>query len=324
MNQITPETMQRLAFIRLLTQQGLEQSRQPDPLAAASILTFHDAVELFLMLAAEHLGITVPDKGQFVQRYFDTIHPDKAGAGGIDLAGRVGVDRLTRHRNAFKHTAAMPSGPSIEQARADTTRFLEDNTPRVFGVAFDGIDMADLIPQPHTRVKVKEAQTSETAGDRVQAMAGLAEAFDELLSSTTGPRGWRATALSFGPDLSYPMGRSDILKTLRQPSDQDGRMPARGAARLADELVALRESVKALQRGARVTALGLDYSEYLRFVALTPNVYRRSAHAPLDVKTPDGYDPDAQELAFCQRFVIAAALRISDALKHRQPPSWQE
>ena len=47
--------MNRLAFIRLLYLQGIEQYRQPRPLSAASILTFHDTTELFLILAADHM-----------------------------------------------------------------------------------------------------------------------------------------------------------------------------------------------------------------------------------------------------------------------------
>src|SRR5689334_3580564 len=41
-------TMSRLALIRLLYLQGIEQSGLPVPLAYSSVLTFHDAVELFL------------------------------------------------------------------------------------------------------------------------------------------------------------------------------------------------------------------------------------------------------------------------------------
>lgn len=44
--------MDRLAFIRLLHRQAVEQSIQPRPLSAASILTFHDTAEQFLILAS--------------------------------------------------------------------------------------------------------------------------------------------------------------------------------------------------------------------------------------------------------------------------------
>lgn len=49
--------MKNLAFIRLLHRQGIEQSLLPEPLSFTSVLTFHDAVELFLIVTAEHLGV---------------------------------------------------------------------------------------------------------------------------------------------------------------------------------------------------------------------------------------------------------------------------
>lgn len=52
----------RLAFIRHLYCLAIEQADQPEPQRAASILTFHDAVELFLGLALEHSGVVIPGK----------------------------------------------------------------------------------------------------------------------------------------------------------------------------------------------------------------------------------------------------------------------
>ena len=50
----------RLAFVRHLYRHGVEQADQPEPLRAFSILTFHDAAELFLGLALDHSGVVVP------------------------------------------------------------------------------------------------------------------------------------------------------------------------------------------------------------------------------------------------------------------------
>jgi hypothetical protein len=40
--------VRRLAFIKYLYAVAIEQSKRPEPLCSASILTFHDAIELFL------------------------------------------------------------------------------------------------------------------------------------------------------------------------------------------------------------------------------------------------------------------------------------
>ncbi|WP_228989268.1 hypothetical protein [Streptomyces sp. DH8] len=239
------------------------------------------------------------------------------------MAGRIGIKRLTDQRNAFKHTAAMPSAQTVSQARADTAQFFEDNTPRVFRTAFSDIDMVDLVPQPNTRGKLHESVAQEAAGNRVEAMAWLVEAFDELLSTASSPSSFRSTPFSFGTNISYPLSKYDVAKILRQPRDQDRRMPLRGASNLAEEYVALRESVVALQRGARLTALGIDYSEYWRFNSLTPGVYRRNQHSKAEISAAPNYSPDADEYAYCQHFVIASALRIAEAMALRRPPSWE-
>jgi hypothetical protein len=53
---LSTRTMERLAFARALFEQGVHQSMQLEPWAAASVLSFQDAIELFLVLSAEHLG----------------------------------------------------------------------------------------------------------------------------------------------------------------------------------------------------------------------------------------------------------------------------
>jgi len=59
----------RLAFIRYLHHQGVQQARLPEPQSSAAVLLLHDAVEAFLLLAAEHLGTAPPREfGQYLGR----------------------------------------------------------------------------------------------------------------------------------------------------------------------------------------------------------------------------------------------------------------
>lgn len=43
-----PQTVLRLGFVRYLYQLALQQSEQPEPMATASVLTFHDSADLFM------------------------------------------------------------------------------------------------------------------------------------------------------------------------------------------------------------------------------------------------------------------------------------
>ena len=46
----------RLAFIKHMYNVGVEQSQKPEPFCSMSILTFHDAIDLFLGLSLEFLS----------------------------------------------------------------------------------------------------------------------------------------------------------------------------------------------------------------------------------------------------------------------------
>jgi len=72
------------------------------------------------------------------------------------------MDRLNRLRNGFKHAGTLPGLPAIEQARAEVTSFLEDSTPKVFGISFGDIDLADVVPQQDIRDKLKAAAAKKS------------------------------------------------------------------------------------------------------------------------------------------------------------------
>jgi hypothetical protein len=317
---IDPQTMKRLAFIRLLYQQGVDQTRLPEPLTFTSALSFHDAVEHFLILAGEHLGANLPDHIQFM-KYWTELNPKKLN-GGVDLSGKVGMDRLNRLRNGFKHAGALPSLAAIEQARTDVSSFFEDNLPRVFGVPFAGIDMTDLIAQPEARAKVKAATAANVAGDRIEAMALLVEAFERLFETHTRPESFGGSPFSFGPRLSFPLSKWDMQGILHQPNGGSSWSPTRGSERLAEQLDWMMKVAGEAQNGLRLIALGIDFRQYYRFRQLTPAVHytgysiRHVQHVPY-------YAPSTDEFDYCHQFLITVALRIAELESHLIPPSWK-
>lgn len=82
--------IKRLAFIKYLYRVAVEQSQKSEPLCAASVLFFHDAVELFLQLASEHLDIG--KEGLKFMEYWDLISKKL----GIELSQKESMRRLNR------------------------------------------------------------------------------------------------------------------------------------------------------------------------------------------------------------------------------------
>jgi hypothetical protein len=54
--------VERLGYIRFLHQDGIDQARRPHPLSSAAILSFHDAIELFYVLALDYMAVQVNPK----------------------------------------------------------------------------------------------------------------------------------------------------------------------------------------------------------------------------------------------------------------------
>ncbi|WP_137991250.1 hypothetical protein [Streptomyces vilmorinianum] len=286
---LTPLSVQRLAYVRYLYQEGIEHSRRPSPLSASALLAFHDAVENFVGLAAEHLGAEVKPSTTFLG-YWEAIKPV------LELPGKTSMKRLNDARVSLKHHGTFPSEQAIEQAREAVADFFTTVTPAVFHVDFDQVDMVDLVPQPETARLLREAQTHADVGDITHAMAGLHLAFEALLDHYAGTAYWRRSEspFAFGPSLSW-------FDQPRHPSKD------------SQSLVKVMEIVTQSQTALRLISLGIDYPQYARFTALTPQVHGYADHSKRYVVPPSLAALTAEDYAWARLFVIEAALRAARA-----------
>ncbi len=179
MTEVSHDTLRRLAFIRYLYLLAADQSHQPEPLSSASILGFHDSVELFLQLASEQLNVGNPKPG--FMDYWTLIDP-KISSG--ELAQRESMRRLNNARVSLKHHGTLPSASSIEGFRASTTNFFEDNTQVIFGLAFSEISMADLVTFEPALLTLKDAELRLAKKDYEGAICKIAIGFEQIADHT--------------------------------------------------------------------------------------------------------------------------------------------
>lgn len=291
---LSPNTVRRLAFIRFLYGQGLEQAARPQPLAAAALLSFHDAVEMFLLLAAEHLGVNL-DRNTTFDGYWTQI----AAQASVQLPSRNAMRRMNNSRVNFKHHGSIPSATDLDQFRADVTTFFTDATQAVFAADFYSLDMADLVTQQEALTRLHDAETQVGIGDYTEALALLSEAFDELLSDYAKRKrtSHSSTAYSFGPE--HGLDRFAVHRITKIDPTFDRHIEA------------ITEAVGQMQRAMKVLAVGLDYRRYARFDMLVPRIDRysdghREAH-PIP-----GLQVGAEEYQFCRQFVIETALQLAE------------
>ncbi|MFH1419661.1 MAG: hypothetical protein ABII12_15405 [Planctomycetota bacterium] len=293
-------TVKRLAFIRYLYQSGVSQSRAVSPLSCASILTFHDAVELFLQLASEHLN-SGGGQPSFMD-YWDILNKKLDPN---DLGQKESMRRLNKARVGLKHHGTFPSDLDTEAFRAAVTAFFQENTPVVFGIELDDVSLVEYVNPESARVHLHEAEELIRNGDTLGALDKIAVAFSEMISDYEDRKCDRFSnsPFYFGRDMTFLSSSHMGLR--------DGfSAPERKLAEFVDRV---KESLEAMQDAMKVLALGMDYRKYSKFKRLTPNVIRTiDGAAHLRRRYDEEDKPSPEEARFCLDFVVESSLALGE------------
>lgn len=315
---IRQDTARRLAFIRYLYDEAVRQSKQPEPMCVTAVLAFHDAAELFLVLACEQLD--VGKEGMSFLAYWEELNRELPDDG---LTQKKSMSRLNEARVGLKHHGNMPARAAIEEYRYIATLFFEENTPTVFGIDFRDVSMVQLVRNPAMRADLEEAKELRKQGDLEGAVSKVAIAFYRLLKSHKERNpllsGLKWPMMSPTP-TGYKLGGPPInFRPSRGEADKDG-YARQQIGKILEQTDALKKAVEPMQDAMVAFALGLDYGRYKAFLELTPSVAMmmpkgeelvppsqfvptpRWHHARSRYVSPDSY-------IFCFDFVIEATVR---------------
>jgi hypothetical protein len=296
---MAPEVARRLAFIRYLLTTAVEQSRMPEPLAPVSLLSFHDAVELFLQLASERLdaGTKQPN----FMEYWDLLAPKLPNGQG--LSQKESMRRLNKARVALKHNGTFPSKLDVEAFRATTLAFFEENTPTIFGVSLDSVSMVEFVQPLESKQALEQAEQALKEGDTKSAAAQVTLAFEGMLRAyESRKRG------QFGRSPFYFGERLTFLSSFNMNIGRSGS--DRSERKLAEFVDKVKESLESLQGVTKILALGIDYRRYSRFRLVTPRIHWGVGGQRTFTSTPE--ETTADDVRFCIDFVIESAIRLHD------------
>jgi hypothetical protein len=293
-------TIRRLAFIRYLYTTSISQSKAPIPLSCASILMMHDAVELFLQLATEHLNV-----GENRLNFMDywSVLSKKLGR---DLEQKESMRRLNNARVALKHHGTFPSQLDVESFRGSTTSFFNDNTPLVFGLPLSSVSLIEFVNPESSRIKLKETESDLLKMDTLSALDKIAIAFEEMIRDYETRKCDRSynSPFYFGRDLRF---LSSFFMGLNHGSLSSSNH------KLGDFVDSVKESIEALQRAIKILALGLDYRKYSKFRRLTPNLTMlMSGEFVAHRKYSENNKPSVDDTRFCIDFVVESALVLAE------------
>lgn len=313
---LTAQVVRRLAYVRFLFEEGVTNAQRPEPLNASALLSFHDAVELFLGAATEHLG-TNPDPGITFMDYWKVLS-------GKSLPGKAAMRSLNDARVAMKHRGTFPAAQTVDELRVAVQQFLERATPLIFACDFNTIDMIDLVPQQEVAELLKDAKTHAANGDAIHASAHVSYALDTLVARYT------ARDASYGwAKPPFAMGRT--IGSFDRLNEREG---IRGAAarREVETLEKVIGATKDLQQAVQLISLGIDLPGYMRFAATMPKV-----HGYFDGKRDYALTPAVEALTtedyeWALHFTVEAALKAAradglvDLVKERgaRPPVYEE
>ena len=290
----------RLAFIKYLYQTSLSQSHAPTPLSCASILTMHDSVELFLQLASEYLNAGSAHPG--FMDYWDILSKKLGRA----IEQKESMRRLNKARVSLKHHGTFPSQLDIESFRGSVTSFFNDNTPLIFGVAFEDVTLIEYVNPESSRNKLKDAEEDLKKGDTLTALGKTGIAFAEMI------RDYETRKRNIFYDSPFYFGRNLTSHSSISMGfiDRGFLSPDRKLAEFIDRV---KESITAMQEAIKILALGLDYRKYSKFRQLTPHVVTVATGDYMIMPTFQKETvPSVDDARFCIGFVVESALALAE------------
>jgi mRNA-degrading endonuclease HigB of HigAB toxin-antitoxin module len=294
-NNITKPKIQRLAFIKYLFNVAVEQSRRPEPLAAASILTFHDSIELFLHLACEYKDISIKKDTPFLG-YWEILKHKLSGEG---LTQKTAMSRLNTSRVGLKHQGLFPTKQDIEEFRASAMNFFIDNTSLVFDIDFENISMINLVTYEATKARLEKAEAHRGKEELKQALVEIAFAFAQLINDyeTSKQSQFGHSPFFFGEDMIFDSAFSVGIRNL-----DDNRF--------SNFIDKVKDSIQAMQNAMKILSLGLDYRRYTKFRLLTPQIFQWNGKYSYRIIREE--KSSIEDYEFCFNFVIDSAIYLQE------------
>lgn len=288
--------LKRLAFVKYLFTLAVEQSKAPEILAAASLLTFHDAIELFLQISSEYLNAKA-DQPNFME-YWNLISKKTTK----ELPQKEAMRRLNKARVALKHNGIMSSKTDIESFRVTTEQFFIDASKLIYEIEFQDISLIEYVTPEESREHLKKAEQFLAQDSYSEATQEIALSFEKMISAYESDKEMEfQSPFFFGKDMTFlssshlGIDRSDF-------------------GEFADFVDNVKESIEAMQKSIKILALGLDYKKYSKFMMHLPYVAKMLSG---DYRVFEGIHKkestaDKEYIEFCIHFVIECSVKLNE------------
>ena len=171
---ISHDIRKRLLYSKyLLSRARTAQTDHNELGVVVSLLLMHDASELVMLAAADHLQLGA--KWSFMEFW------EKGKQRGRKEPGhRIPMDQLNTLRVGFKHKGTLPHSQTVRDLTSRVEAFFEEVSKDLLGLDFSELGLADLVSDDEVRKALQEAQQALKTGDRNKAFLDVRIAFDKL------------------------------------------------------------------------------------------------------------------------------------------------
>ncbi len=277
----------KLAIVKLLYNQGVQQSRYTGHSSSFSILSFHDSVEMFLKYLCQLKDVNCSNLN-FMEYWVKFP--------GLTL--KEAMRSLNQQRVNLKHKGILVSELEIDFCLVNTTEFFKQNTKPFFGVDWTEISLASLIKFEETKKYMQKATLAFNNSNREACIENTALAFNSLVHE-------------FESNKINVYGLSPFTFGTRSKLADPSKLNLE-STRTVEYLNQVNRSIKELQETMKIVAMGINFSEYSKFRLLTPIITRiRDQHLVAELMNEKNWSLD--NCKFCIEFVINSALNLQNS-----------
>lgn len=288
MKPIDPDTIRRLALIKVLLVRAEDDSRLPIPYSFDSINRLHDVAEMFLALAVQHHHVQIPK--DFLQ-YWPTLETPL----GRPLAYHAQMQKFNKVRVNLKHYGVEPSQTEIAASCVAVHGLLYDECPDLFGIALGDVSLSNLVGSEKARQLLNDAE-AHWPDKPTDAFADLAEAFREVIGDYEARK-----VVTPHRSIFDAIDGSKL-----DPAFRSGGTTAQGRFNRA-----VVDALKSLDYTTMIVGLGVDLRRYGKFKSLVPNVHYIVTGEKTITDRP-GVRREQADFEFCRDFIITTAIHLAE------------
>jgi hypothetical protein len=269
-------------------------TKEEPPFSFDSVNRLHDAVEMFLALAAQANEGTI---GKDFMDYWRVLEVPL----GRPLGYKAQMQRFNKLRVNLKHYGIEPPQSEIAVSRDTVVALLTNECRPLFGIELEEISLSMLIKCQRAQSFFREAEEAWPVS-QLEALGKLAQSFQELL------RDYENRKL-----LGYSKSQFRNVERLTSPErceTGDSEQRAKSRDRLTFDRTVI-ASLESLDSTLTLLTFGVDFRKHTKFMMLTPEV-QVVMTGKVSFYSKLRREATTEEYEFCRDFVLQTALRFSE------------